>query len=532
MRIVPGTRHHASLVCGAVIAVLAFLLVDTALTKHAIQVPQGTVVELRMESDLSSSTAQPGDRFRSTVSRAVAIDGQIAIPQGTTVEGEVTVAREAGRGESGVIGVEFTRMVFPNGSSFNISGVLTSLNPEERRQILEEEGQIRGQGTRERTIVFIGGGAGLGAVVGAIAGGGKGALIGAIAGGVLGGLLSEGKEADVKAGTPIAMELTAPITVESESEFLRAAQTDRTIYTSPATVRAAQTELRRRGYYDGEIHGRLDSRTRRALANYQIDRKQTASGDLDHETALSLGLDSTLRAQTGSGSLPAASTRDQLEAARDLTSQARHLLEEAERRIGVHVADISLGLRRDRGIRESDLEMLLDLDAFLTAAAWYEQAAEAGMGGSDLSSVEGVLMRASNDVQSHSGRMDNDLRREWTVVQASLQDLGLKTGTAGRVDTTTGELHWQGMVDGIENIIVQGSSVSLQHVRGRRVTSERFNLEAPLSAQTRTVSVQKLRGRGDVRVLEHPNRNNGYRAVVQINDTPAGAGWYEIVLNW
>jgi hypothetical protein len=78
---------------------------------------------------------------------------------------------------------------------------------------------LAGKSTKKRDVVFIGGGAGAGALIGAIAGGGKGAAIGGAVGaglGALGTLLSEGNEVEVASGTEIMMifdrEVSLPAT--------------------------------------------------------------------------------------------------------------------------------------------------------------------------------------------------------------------------------------------------------------------------------------------------------------------------------
>jgi hypothetical protein len=65
-------------------------------------------------------------------------------------------------------------------------------------------------------MVFIGGGAATGALIGAIAGGGKGAGIGALIGGALGTgarVYEKEQEADVKSGTEFGVILNRSVTL-------------------------------------------------------------------------------------------------------------------------------------------------------------------------------------------------------------------------------------------------------------------------------------------------------------------------------
>ena len=182
-------------------------------------IPAGTVIPLRMDTYLSSETSRVGDRFMATVFRDVALNGVLALPAGTKVEGRVTGATPATRSRAGTIAVAFDRIRFVDGSSTMVDGTLTTLSEEGRGQIEANNEDVIGGGSRtRRAVVFIGGGAGVGALIGALAGGGKGAAVGAGVGavlGTLGVLLNQGEKAEVRTGTEFGMMVETPVTVGS-----------------------------------------------------------------------------------------------------------------------------------------------------------------------------------------------------------------------------------------------------------------------------------------------------------------------------
>ncbi|MBS1808861.1 MAG: hypothetical protein JST84_11760 [Acidobacteria bacterium] len=172
--------------------------------------PRGYVLILRMESPLNSDTARPSDRFVARIDEAITDEaGSMILPANLIVIGHVARVEPAQMGRrSGVIEVDFDRLVMPDGRELPLKAMLTSADPAERKKLkIDEEGVIEGGSQIKRNTVFIGGGAAAGAVVGAIAGGAAlGAGIGAAVG-VAAVLLAKGKEAVVNSGTLIGIEL-------------------------------------------------------------------------------------------------------------------------------------------------------------------------------------------------------------------------------------------------------------------------------------------------------------------------------------
>ena len=112
----------------------------------------------------------------------------------------VSVARPATRQQSGVIEVTFDRITLADGTVLPITGKLTSTDSTERRQI-EQDANAR--------VVLVGGRGGIGA---AIAGAGSSRTTNNIFA-ALGSMLSEGRDVNVPAGTPLAVELERAVTL-------------------------------------------------------------------------------------------------------------------------------------------------------------------------------------------------------------------------------------------------------------------------------------------------------------------------------
>jgi len=138
-------------------------------------IPKGTQVQVRLAQPLSSGTNQTGESFQVIVDEPVVIDGRTALAAGTVAVGELVNVEASGR-TSGVA---------------KMSMVLMALVIDEKETPFKTEAlNIEAQSEKGKTGRRVAGGAGIGAVVGAIAGGGKGAAIGAAVGGGTGAAVS------------------------------------------------------------------------------------------------------------------------------------------------------------------------------------------------------------------------------------------------------------------------------------------------------------------------------------------------------
>lgn len=130
-------------------------------------IPASTAVYVRLQQSLSSRTAQPGQSFSAVLDEPLMVDDQTIAPKGTPLEGRVVAARNSGRlHNSGYLRITL--------SSITLNG---------RTMTLQTNSMFVSGGTyKKRNLAFIGGGAGGGALIGALAGGGKGAAIGTLVG--------------------------------------------------------------------------------------------------------------------------------------------------------------------------------------------------------------------------------------------------------------------------------------------------------------------------------------------------------------
>lgn len=190
-------------------------------TPRLYTVAAGKRIRVRMNDELSSKTARVGERFTVTVREPVySSNGAVVIPEGSEIVGKVdSVTRAQKKGKPGALDVSFVQVVLPNGTKRAISGSLTELNADDAKS--DNEGTARGDRMKHRKVIWYGGGAAGGAILGAAVGGGKGALVGALlgaGGGFLGERYTKGEEAKVESGTEFTVYLNRAVSLPKFAE--------------------------------------------------------------------------------------------------------------------------------------------------------------------------------------------------------------------------------------------------------------------------------------------------------------------------
>ncbi len=88
-------------------------------------------------------------------------------------------------------------------------------------------------------------------------------------------------------------------------------------------------------------------------------------------------------------------------------------------------------------------------------------------------------------------------------------------------------MFWSGRVEENARVTVHGRAAST----AGSATAVRADFERGLAENT-PVSLRKLRGRGDVNIVEQPSKANGWTLIFEVADTAPGAGDYEVELRW
>jgi hypothetical protein len=166
-----------------------------------ITIPSGTIFSVRMIDSIDSTQNHAGDEFTATLEAPVVIGDRAILPRNSDARVRLVQATSAGHmsGRS-ELKVELVS-VTAGGQTYQLQ---TSYH--------EQAGASRGT----RTAETVGGGAVLGALIGAIAGRGRGAAIGSVAGAGTGAAVeagTHGQQVKIPSETKLEFTLQSPVTI-------------------------------------------------------------------------------------------------------------------------------------------------------------------------------------------------------------------------------------------------------------------------------------------------------------------------------
>jgi outer membrane lipoprotein SlyB len=172
----------------------------------AVDVPDNTLIRLRLNEQLNTKTSKQGDRF---TARVLDLRGF----EGATVAGHIARLNRSGRMTGRTeMALAFDTITLPDGRTGSFHAQVEEVHASDSVKTVDQEGNVESSSRTRDTTIRSGGGAALGAIIGAIAGGGKGAAIGAVVGAGVGAgsvfvqgqkdlLLEPGSEMTVRTAT-------------------------------------------------------------------------------------------------------------------------------------------------------------------------------------------------------------------------------------------------------------------------------------------------------------------------------------------
>ncbi len=172
-------------------------------------IPNGMVVTGRLENEINTKVSQDNDRFKMTVESPMEYRGAV-------IEGYISGVGRSGQvsGRANIT-FNFERITLRDGKAYDFAGNVQNITDTQGKNVrVDNEGTARSGSQTNETAKRGGIGAGLGAIIGAIAGGGKGAVLGAIIGGGAGAgsVIATGRD-DIRLlpGSTVTIQSSSPV---------------------------------------------------------------------------------------------------------------------------------------------------------------------------------------------------------------------------------------------------------------------------------------------------------------------------------
>jgi hypothetical protein len=175
--------------------------VETTRARRTEAVPAGTAFTVTLADTINTDANKEGDMFTAHLSQPILVDGSVVADKGDRVTGHIVKLEEPGKVE-GRARLELV-----------LDEIRTS---RDTYKLSTEPFIVVAEDSHKRDAAEIGGGAAVGAAIGAIAGGKKGAAIGAVIGGGTGTtavLLTKGKQLKLEPETKVNFVLKRDVTL-------------------------------------------------------------------------------------------------------------------------------------------------------------------------------------------------------------------------------------------------------------------------------------------------------------------------------
>ncbi len=180
-----------------------FDYIGTAPAAKKVVIASGTAFQVRLAQPLSTKKNKTGQTFEAILDQDLSVNGKTVVPRGARIEGRMTEVKRSGR---------------VRGRAKMILTLTTLHLGSQPVAIQTSDVTLEAEGSKGRDARRIAGGAGIGALIGAIADGGEGAAKGAAIGvgvGAAATLITRGKEVELSAEQPLNFALKLPLEITS-----------------------------------------------------------------------------------------------------------------------------------------------------------------------------------------------------------------------------------------------------------------------------------------------------------------------------
>jgi len=129
--------------------------------KFSLTVPRASEFSIQILSGIHSRISRVGDPIQAQVMRSVYVNGRVALPSGSLLDGRITRVRSAGHAhQPGELAFRFERITLPDGQAEPIAATLRAVESAPSQELLlDSEGYFRGGrfvSSRDRVAGLVG----------------------------------------------------------------------------------------------------------------------------------------------------------------------------------------------------------------------------------------------------------------------------------------------------------------------------------------------------------------------------------------
>lgn len=219
-----------------------------------------------------------------------------------------------------------------------------------------------------------------------------------------------------------------------------------------------------------------------------------------------------------------------------LDSLADRLVSQADELADRHYRDFSGSYRNSR----ADVETLYLSQQLSASANLFRRMVRDRRSESELRDALAVMADLSRRADRNNQQRSrlNDIQRTLDDISREIGNRGGGGGGGGRGDDgdyggTSGTMRWRGRVDDEVYISIRDQTAEVRTIGGNEYFDATYNFSSPMPRRRGiNVQVTKIKGRGDLRIIQQPSRDNNFTTVVQVLDKKGGADTYEFELRW
>lgn len=198
-------------------------------------------------------------------------------------------------------------------------------------------------------------------------------------------------------------------------------------------------------------------------------------------------------------------------------------------------------IRRGYSISRSDMEEAFLAQQMDASAGLFQQLVRDNHRASELRDAASIL----SDMARRSPNYGSN-NYYWNNIKRSVEDINRELGgysgggwggSGGgwgneNYERKLGSVRWRGTVDKEVHLRISNNNLEVNIFDGQNYGIGSYNFSSAMPNRNVNVYVNKKKGRGNVTVIQQPNRNNNYTAIIKVLDGDGGAKEYDVEVYW